>query len=399
MLVAALQTTFRSFQHENFRLYFTGYFVSLCGTWMQNLALSWLVYKLTKSAFMLGLVEFATLSPFLVLGLVGGWVADHYDRRRILLIAQLLLMVQAIVLTFLTYTHQIQVWQIIVLAAFAGTAMAFEMPARQSLIVNVVDKDLVVNAVSLNSSLFNGTRVIGPGIAASLIPFTGEGFCFAVNSISYLAALIAIYLIRTPAARTAHSKRQGSIMLGLTYALRTPDVRRIIRLSALFSLFGAQFSLLMPVVVKEVLHHDVEGFGALKAAAAVGSLAAALALANRGSGDTLKRGVGIASLVFGFALIGFALSTSFWMSAFFCLLLGFFMTLQLSGSHSLLQLTVPDKLRGRLMSVWTLSVLGIGPLGSLIMGWLAEHCGAPAALLTAAAISVLSALVYLIFKE
>jgi MFS family permease len=392
-LFGEVRLTFRSFQHTNFRLYFLGYFPSLCGTWMQNLALSWLVYKLTNSAFILGVVEFANLSPVLLLGLLGGWVADHYDRRKILLITQVLLMLQACALTALVLTNQIQVWQIIALAAFSGVVIAFEIPARQSLIVNIVDKEHVVNAISLNSSMFNGTRVIGPAIAAALISRTGEGFCFAVNAVSYLAALIALFFIAIPPRDSDSNKTKGGLMQGLTYAMQTPEASRILRLAALLSLFGAQFSLLMPVVAKEVLHYDVEGFGALKAAAALGSLSAGLWLANRGSSEMLTRGVAFAGLAFGVALIGFALATNF------CLFLGFCMTFQLSGSHSLLQLNVPDQLRGRVMSVWTLSVLGMAPLGSLMMGWLAEHYGAPFALLLASLVAIVSAEVYLLLKK
>lgn len=391
-----VQQTFRSLRHRNFRLYFFGQLVSLSGTWMQNLALSWLVYKLTNNAFMLGVVEFANLSPVLFLGLLGGWVADRLDRRKVLLTTQSLAMCQAAVLAILTLTGHIAVWQIIALAAINGCVFAFEIPSRQALLVNMVDRSDLVNAISLNSSLFNGTRVIGPAAAAIIVRFWGEGPCFAINAISYLAALAAIYMLTVPhdphAAR--HDKR--TIGEGLRYAFKTPSVRGILRLTAMLSLFGAQFSLLMPVVAKEILHHDIEGFGALKSGAAVGSLIAALALANRGSGPMLTRGVGYASLAFGMTLVVFALSHNFFVSVCLVLVLGFCMTFQLSGSHSLLQLNVADEMRGRLMSVWTMMIMGLSPVGSLLIGWCATHFGAAPTLAVAAAIAIVSALVYLL---
>lgn len=364
---------------------------------MQNLALSWLVYKLTNSAFLLGVVEFANLSPVLFLGLLGGWVADRFDRRKVLLCTQALLMLQATVLTVLVYTQSVQVWHIIALATFAGVVVAFEIPSRQSLIVNLVDKPNVVNAISLNSSLFNGTRIVGPAIAALIIGFTGEAACFAINSVSYLAALIALLLIDPQPPRHAQ-KGKGALVDGLKYAFGTPEVRGILRLTGLLSLFGAQFSLLLPVVAKEVLHHDVGGFGALKSAAAAGSLIAALGLANRGSGDMLKRGIGLAGLAFGVALVCFSFSTNFFLSMLFAVALGFSMTFQLSGSHSLLQISVPDELRGRLMSVWTITIMGMSPLGSLLIGWMAQHYGAPHTLLVCSVVAVISAIVYLLWR-
>jgi MFS family permease len=397
-LVGEFKQTFRSFEHQNFRRYFFGYCVSLCGTWMQNLALSWLVYKMTNSAFLLGMVEFANLSPVLLLGLFAGSVADRFDRRKILICTQTALMLQAAVLAFLTITNQIQLWHIFVLASFAGVVVAFELPARQSLIVNLVDKTNLVNAISLNSSMFNGTRVIGPAVAALLIRFTGEGACFAVNAVSYLAALIALFMIRIPPREIVDTQNKTGVMEGLTYAFQSAEIRRILRLTALLTLFGAQFTVLLPVVAREVLHHDVEGFGALRAAASVGSLIAALGLANRGSGEMLKNGVGIAGVAFGAALIVFSLSTDFWVSTTFAVLLGFAMTFQHSGCHSLLQLGVPDRLRGRLMSVWTMTIMGMSPLGSLLIGWAAHTYGAPHTLLISAIIGLVSAVIYLWLK-
>lgn len=397
-ILGELQQTFRSLRHRNFRLYFFGQLVSLSGSWMQQLALSWLVYKMTKSAFLLGLVEFASLAPILFLSLAGGSLADRLDKRKVLLTTQTLAMCQAVVLAALTLSGHITVWQIIALAAVNGCIFAFEIPSRQALIVNMVEREDFVNAISLNSSLFNGTRVIGPAAAAIIVRYFGEGMCFAINGLSYLAALAAIFALKVPHDAEAAGQRKPTVVEGLQYAFKTPSVVKILRLTALLSLCGAQFSMLMPVVAKEILHHDVEGFGALKSAAAFGSLIAALALANRGSGEMLNRGVGYASLAFGVTLIVFATSRDFLLSIAVTLVLGFCMTFQLSGSHSLLQLKVPDELRGRLMSVWTIMILGVAPLGSLIMGWAAAHFGVPITLGGGAGIVILSAIVYLLMN-
>ena len=397
-IAGEIAQTFRSLRHRNFRLYFFGQLVSLSGTWMQNLALSWLVYSLTKSAYWLGVVEFANLSPVLVLALAGGWVADHVDRRKVLLTTQFLLLIQASILAFLTLNHLIQLWHIIVMALVAGTIVAFEIPSRQALIVNMVERKDFVNAISLNSSLFNGSRIIGPAIAAVIIHYQGEGFCFAINAFSYLAALVAVFLLKVPPHPDAGKDTDKSVIDGLRYSFGTPEVRRLLRLTALLSLFGAQFSMLMPVVANQILHQDVQGFGALKSFAATGSLIAALSLANRGSGPMLTRSVGFAGLFFGITLCAFAVSRDFSLSLVLCLMLGFCMTFQLSGSHSLLQLSVPEQLRGRLMSVWTIMIMGLSPLGSFMVGWAASHYGAPPVILVTAVIGILSALIYLVFR-
>jgi MFS family permease len=394
-----VQLTFRSLKHRNFRIYFCGQAVSLCGTWMQQLALSWLVYRMTNSAWILGVVEFALLSPVLFIGLAGGWVADHVSRKKVLAIAQLAALAQATILSILALSGQIQVWQIICLAAAAGIINAFEIPSRQALIVQMVDRKDLVNAISLNSSLFNGSRIIGPAMAAALIGFKGEAICFVINALSYLASFTAVMLLKVPVDAHKHEKGSRSVLEGIKYCFSTPNVRQILLLTAALSVFGGQFTVLLPVMAKQILHTDVEGFGALRSAAAVGSLMAALLLANRGSGDMLNRGVGFANLAFGVFLAAFAISQNFFLSIAIACFLGFFMTFQLSGSHSMLQLQVPDEMRGRLMSVWTMMIMGISPLGSLMVGWLANHYGAPFALVLCSSVSVLAAVIYLIVRK
>lgn len=394
-----VQLTFRSLKHRNFRIYFCGQAISLCGTWMQQLALSWLVYRLTNSALILGVVEFAMFSPVLFIGLAGGWVADHVNRKKVLAVTQLAALMQATVLSILALSGHIQVWQIICLAATAGIINAFEIPSRQALIVQMVDRRDLVNAISLNSSLFNGSRVIGPALAATLISFQGEAICFVINAFSYLASFTAVLLLKVPSDSQKHEKGSRGVVEGLKYCFSTPTVRQILLLTAALSVFGGQFTVLLPVIAKQVLHTGVEGFGALRSAAAVGSLMAALLLANRGSGDMLNRGVGVANLAFGIFLAAFAISQNFFLSIALACFLGFFMTFQLSGSHSLLQLQVPDEMRGRLMSVWTMMIMGMSPLGSLLIGWLAKHHGAPLSLVLCSGISILAAGLYLAMRK
>lgn len=397
LLLAELRHTFRSFRHRNFRLYFVGQLVSLSGTWMQSLAVNWLVYRLTKSAFMLGVVNMAGLVPVLVLGLAGGWVADRADRRQTLLAVQALAMLQAIALAVLTFSGHLQVWHVIVLAAFLGAVNAFEMPARQALVVNMVHQEDVVNAISLNASLFHAARTVGPAAAGILVATAGEGTCFALNAVSFLAALVAIWLIRVPRARAVHpaDRQPLHVAEAFRFAFSTPHVLDVLALAAAASLFGMPYLVLMPVVASEVLHREVGALGALMAGASVGSCASALILANRATGELLRPGVGYACLGFSAALFAFAVSANFYLSLALTVPLGFCITSQLSGSHSLLQLAVSDELRGRVSSIWMMTMLGLLPLGSLAVGWFASLYGASTALVGCAGLCAISAVFYL----
>ncbi|MFN8659757.1 MAG: MFS transporter [Candidatus Obscuribacterales bacterium] len=394
-----LQQTFRSLRHRNFRLYFFGQMVSLCGTWMQGMALSWLVYKITKSAWLLGVCEFANLAPVLVLALAGGWVADHKDRRKVLMCAQAVAMLQALTLVVLSVTNQLEVWQIIALAAVMGVVTSFEIPSRQSLIVNMVDREDFVNAISLNSSLFNGTRIIAPAVAAAIVSASGETACFALNALSYLASLLALSQVKLAPSAVPADSEKTSIIDGIKYAWQTESVRSLLRLTAFMSFFGAQFTFLMPVIAKDVLHHGVDGFAALRSFAGIGSFVSAIILASRGSAQMLKTGVGVAGLCFAVVLAGWAFSVDFYQSLSLALLLGFCMTFQLSGTHSLLQLNVPDQLRGRLMAVWTMFIMGMSPFGSLLIGAVTNQCGPAVSLAICAAFCFISALIFVVLKR
>ncbi|HEY9785660.1 MAG TPA: MFS transporter [Candidatus Obscuribacterales bacterium] len=373
-----IEHTFRSLRYRNYRLYFTGQLLSLTGTWMQSVALSWLVYKMTRSPLLLGVVEGAHLLPVLFLGMAGGLVADRADKKTVLILAQLIAMAQAITLAALTLTHHIEVWHCVALALVLGTVNAFEVPSRQAFLPELVDRDDLVNAISLNSSLFNGARVLGPALAGILVPFAGEGVCFLLNALSYTATLLAFVLINAKAPEPIEEQESsGGLLGGWRFVLEERTVLRLLLLGAVMSLLGMNYGVLMPVFASEILHGDVRTLAVLRAGAGIGAFAAALALASRGTGERLKSGVGYASMTFGSVLACFAWSTNFWLSLALICMVGFAMTTQLSGGHSLVQLAVNDRVRGRVLSIYMTVMMGLAPLGSMVIGWAAGKWSAP----------------------
>lgn len=390
--------TFRSFRHRNFRLYFSGQFLSLCGTWMQNLAVSWLVYRLTKSPWSLGLVSFASLAPTLIFGLAGGYCADRFDRKKIILVCQSIGLFQSSVLAYLSFSNTVEVWPVLAMVALLGTSNAFDIPARQSLVVNLVDRENMVNAVSLNASMFNGARMIGPAIAGWIVSAFGEGICFAVNSVSYLAVIAAILMLKLERHDKLENRPESlrTFTEGLRFAASNAGVRSALLLVLSMSLFGMQFLMLMPVMASAVLHGQAGLLGALSASAGAGSLIAALILANRGSGENLRVAVGFALFGFAAALAGFANSQFILLSLPLVMLVAFCMTFMLSGCQSMVQLAAPDHLRGKVMSVYMMTFMGAGPIGSLMAGWVARQIGAPHTITVCACICAVVASIYLV---
>lgn len=387
--------TFRSLKYRNYRLYFMAQLLSLTGTWMQQVALSWLVYRMTRSALMLGFTEGAQLLPVLALGLVGGWFADRVDRQKILIATQTLAMCQAVILALLTLSGHIEIWHCVVLALLVGVINAFEIPARQAFLSELVDRKDLVNAVSLNSSVFTGARIAGPAVAGLLIPLVGEGTCFAINAFSFVATVIAFSLIRVTEKGEPKTAEGGSVFAeSFQFIKLQPHVLRLLFLGAAMSFFGMNYNVLMPIFASEILHGDVRTLAGLRAAAGVGALIAALLLASRGSGDRLQAGIGYASMTFGSALILFAWSTSLVFSVPLILIAGFAMTSQLSGGHSLIQLAATDKLRGRVLSIYMTIMLGLAPLGSLAIGWAASKWGAPQVVTWCAVMCILAGIFY-----
>lgn len=392
--------TFRSLNNRNYRLYSTGQLISVTGTWMQSVALSWTTYSLAHSASILGLVGFTSNLPVLLFGLWAGSLADHYNRRKVLITTQMLSMLGAAVLAALAFHDGLQVWIIMAFTLLAGTISAFENPARQAFVSDLVRGQDMVNAVGLNSVIFQTTRLLGPALAAILLAHFGVSVCFALNCLSFLASLIALYRIRiasdinTGVAEPA--KKRPSIKEGIAVARKTPAIRNILLLTAVTSFFVFQIFVLLPVFVGEVLHAKAGALGLLTASSAAGALVGALFMAARGKGPFLRRWAGLANLGLSVAMLAFALSTKLYLSAAIEVFIGLCMTLQMSSSNSLLQLTAPPEFRGRIMSMYTMLLFGVAPLGNLVMGRLADSIGAPHTLMLAAFVCAVSSGVYLL---
>ena len=377
--IGKLSNTFRALKHRNFRLFFAGQFVSLTGTWMQSVAQSWLVYRITGSVALLGLIGFAGQFPVFLLTAFGGAFADKYDRRKILVITQICSMVLASVLAFLTLTGSVQVWQLFVLASLSGIVNAFDIPTRQSFVVDMVGKESLLNAIALNSSMFNGARIIGPAIAGILVAAVGEGWCFLGNAVSYTAVICGLLMMnieRREILQTAGSAIE-KIKEGFSFVAETKPIRALILLLGLVSLMGMPYAVLMPIFADQILQGGVRGLGILMGASGFGALAAALTLASRNSVKGLGVWVAVSSGVFGIFLILFSLSSSFWISAVLLVPVGFSMMLQMASSNTLIQAMVPDELRGRVMAVYSMMFMGMAPIGALLAGLLAGIIGAP----------------------
>ena len=387
---------FRALRHRNYRLFFAGQLVSLIGTWMQSVAQAWLVYRLTGSAVLLGTVGFASQIPVFLLSPVGGVLADRHERRRILLLTQSASMILAFVLAYLTLTERIQVWHVLTLAALLGVANGFDIPTRQAFVVELVGRQDLVNAIALNSSIFNGARIVGPAVAGVLVAVVGEGWCFFANAVSYVAVLASLVAIRI-AAREPPPRGTSpfaQILEGWRYVARTGPIRSLLLLLGLVSLTGMPYATLMPVVAEDVLGAGARGLGFLMGAAGTGALIGALVLARRTSLRGLGTWVASAALAFGIALIAFSLSRQFWLSVVLLLPVGFAMLLQMSSSNTLIQSMVPDELRGRVMSAYSMMFMGMAPLGALLAGTLAGTIGAPATIAAGGAVCIAGAIVF-----
>jgi MFS family permease len=373
--------TFRSLRQPNYLMYSGGQLVSMTGTWMQAMALSWITYSLTNSALLLGLVGVCTNIPVLFFSLLGGKVADRYDRRRVLIIGQWLSMAIAGVLTLLVFTDSLTVWMILLLSFAAGTVSAFEVPSRQAFVADLVHGQDMVNAISINSVIFNMTRVVGPALGAIALAGTGPTVCFAINTVSFSAAIFTLYKLRLEAKprKEGEEEKSASISEGLRAAFGNPQIRNILVLTAFTSFFGFQFAALLPVFVKDVFNASPSALGFLSAASAVGALASSLFLASRGKPSELHRNICIAAVGVGVTLLLFALSRSLWLTAFIELFIGFSISMQLNSANSLLQLSVKDDVRGRVMSIYTMLLLGAVPFGSVVIGSLTDNVGAPLA--------------------
>jgi len=342
-------------------------------------AQSWLVYRLTGSALWLGIVGFSSQIPVLLLSPVGGVVADRYPRRATVVATQAASMLLAFTLTALTLTGQIRVWHLPVIAFLLGTANAFDIPARHAFVVDMVGKNDLINAIALNSSMFNSARILGPSIAGVLVATIGEGWCFFVNGMSYTAVIVGLLLMRvgSPVRLQPHEPALASIVAGYRFVWRARPIRTLLLLLALVSLMGLPYAVLMPIFAGQILHGGPRALGLLMGAAGVGALTGALTLAARRGIRGLERWIALSTAGFGVCLILFACSRTLWLSAALLCPAGFCIIGQLTSSNTLIQTIVPDDLRGRVMSVYSMMLIGMAPFGSLLAGALAHRLGAP----------------------
>jgi len=370
---------FRALRHRNFQLFFGGQLISLIGTWMQTVAQSWLVYRLTGSAVLLGIVGFASQIPVFPLAPIGGIVADRFPKRRVVVATQTSAMVLAFLLAWLTLANVVQVWQIIVLAGLLGVVSAFDIPARQSFFVEMVGKEDLQSAIGLNSTIFNGARVIGPAIAGVLVARIGEGRCFLLNGISFIAVIIALMAMRVvdrPGAVTGHAALQDALE-GFRYALGSSTIRSLLLLIALVSVVGLPYSVLMPIFADRILHGGARALGLLMGSTGIGAIFGALTLAMWKGLKGLGRVVAFAACGFGAALILFSFSRTFWLSMVLLVPVGYSVMLQSAATNTLLQSMAPDHLRGRVMALYSMMFMGMAPFGSLGAGFTAGRLGAP----------------------
>ncbi len=372
------QVGLRALRHRNFQLFFSGQLISLIGTWMQSVAQSWLVYRLTHSPLLLGSVGFASQIPVFLFSPLGGIAADRLDRRKIVIGTQIASMLLAFFLAVLTLSDKVQVWHVFVLASLLGVVNAFDIPGRQSFLVEMVGKEDLMNAIALNSSMFNGARVIGPAIAGILVARIGEGWCFFGNAVSYIAVIIGLLLMHVQSpVRAAMASPLEHILEGFRFVNRTVPVRSLLLLLGVVSLVGMPYVVLMPIFADQILHGGARGLGILMGATGVGALLGALTLAFREGVKGLGRWVAWCCAGFGLSLMIFALSHRFWVSVILLLPVGYSMMLQMACSNTLIQVMVPDELRGRVMAVYSMMFMGMAPIGALLGGASAERLGAP----------------------
>jgi MFS family permease len=372
--------TLRALRHRNFQLFFSGQLISLVGTWMQTVAQSWLVYRLTGSSLLLGTVGFASQVPIFLLAPAGGVVADRFNRQRVVIATQTASMILALILAMLTLSKRVTVWEIVILAASLGVVNAFDIPTRQAFLMDMVGREDLMNAIALNSSMFNGARIIGPAVAGVLVASIGEGWCFFVNGVSYVAVIAGLLLMKLEhavAASGGDTSHLEYIAEGFRFVRRTGPIWALLLLIALVSLVAAPYSVLMPIFADQILHGGARGLGILMGATGVGALLGALTLAMRTGLRGLGRWVAISCACFGASLILFSASRWFWVSVLMLVPVGYSMMLQMSSSNTLIQAMSPDRLRGRVMSVYSMMFMGMAPLGALFAGALADRIGAP----------------------
>jgi MFS family permease len=370
----------RALRARNYRLFFSGQSISLIGTWMTRIATSWLVYRLTDSAILLGVVGFASQIPSFLLGPIAGVWVDRWDRHRTLVFTQALSMIQSIALAALALTGTAKIWEIILLALFQGVINSFDMPARQSFVIQMVERrEDLGNAIALNASMVNSASLVGPAIAGAVIAAVGEGYCFLIDGISFIAVIISLVSMRItiPQARPPQREVMHELKEGWHYVRGSLPIRSILLNLGLVSMFGFPYSVLMPIFAVDVLHGGPNTLGFLMSAVGVGALAGTVSLTLRKTIVGLGRRIAIATALCGAALIAFGFSHVLWLSILILPVVGFGLMQQMAPSNTILQTIVDDEKRGRVMSFYGMAFLGMVPFGSLLAGNLAARIGAP----------------------
>lgn len=388
---------FRTLRYRNFRLFFAGQGVSLIGTWMQHIAMGWLVYRLTNSPLLLGVVGFAAQIPVFILSPVAGVVADRYDRHKLLVATQALSMVQALALAVLTLTGSVHVWHVIILGAFLGCINSVDIPVRQSFLVEMVErKENLGNAIALNSLMFNCARLIGPSVAGIIVAVFGEGVCFIMNAVSFLAVIASLLSMRLKPREASRSGARivDGLKEGLSYAFGSLPIRMILLLLGVMSLTGMSYAVLMPVFARDILRGGPQTLGFLMAAAGIGALIATAYLASRKSIVGLGRLIPASAALFAAGLILFSLSRTLWISIVLLAIAGFGMMANMAASNTILQTIADDDKRGRVMSFYTVAFMGMAPIGSLIAGALASKIGVTWTLIFGGCVSIAAAAVF-----
>lgn len=392
-----IRTTLRAFQHRNYRLYFFGQAISITGTWMQSIALNWLLYKLTDSVFMLGLVGFVLYAPNFFFAPIAGVFADRTSRFKMFFTAQVLAMLQALTMAVLVMTDTVQVWHIVTLAGILGVINSFDFPSRQSMVVLLVEnKNDLSNAIALNSSMVNLARVLGPSLAGILIALIGEGWCFLLNGVSYVAVLgclMAMHL-RPQEATKSVGNIWGGFREGVRYAFNSPSIRPILILLAFVSVVGMPYAALMPVYARDILLGDSRTLGFLMGATGLGAITAAIYLASRQRVLGLEKMLAIAATCMGSGLIAVSFIRDFWIAVPFMYLIGIGMISQIACTNTILQTLVDEDKRGRVISLYVAAFVGMLPFGNLITGSLASAIGAPHTMLVTGMLCVVASIVF-----
>ncbi len=392
-----LKNTFRSLKYRNYRLFFAGQGASLIGTWVQRLALPWLVWRLTGSPFLLGLVAFAGWIPAILLSPIAGALIDRWDRYRVLIITQVLSMVQAIILTVLYFMGETPIWVIIGLSLFLGCINAFDVPARQAFVIDMVDdkKDLG-NAIALNSSLFNGARLVGPSVAGLLIAATNEGVCFLINALSFIFVLASLFAMRLRKSEHMPSKESfiREITDGFRYSFGNLPVRSLLVLLGILSVMGMPYIVLLPVLTSEILNAGSRTYGFLMGAVGLGALVGALYLASRKGTRGLWRTIAIASAVFGTGVVLLSLTGDLVLSLMVLFVIGLSMITTTAATNTMLQTIAEEEKRARVMGFYSMALLGAFPIGSLIAGTMADLLGVRTTLAIGGSISIIAALFF-----